>query len=624
MRGGPSTLTLVAGIAVLGVLAGALLVRETARPIDASRLVPVRRRAAQPAPGQVAAAAGARAAGASHTRGRVMVASRRAVRDLAAPVTFGSIVSHLFNKRPPPYRFREEVYEPRPRAAGLAGHAALGQAKLDEEEDEEFLEDPPEGWDADWPDQEVHLWSDQPPGSDDGGAGEVEIMDILMYDLPLFIFFMALLLYVEVTACLWRRGRDFLLATAAWRGNDEAFKAQCAKESQIMIYRPFVSWFAVLGLWLVVKDSIDVNSKCFFNWDCYFNLDCHVRILMPAEAECVFDIMLPAAVVTGVLICGVLAAVWGFTRPWASLVLLGTFITGVFAIWTVSLFACTLWVFCAVGFNYFYFGMLPYIEDPPEWCEDLGSLAFATNPSSGAVRDGDKAQHWKEDPDGPPQPSKSELETLRWFERVAYHIADFYHTHLRGLRVLWNGTVMRLVVLAIVGRRTRVFGQRHIKHLGSHDKVLVAGNHRTFFDFWVITVCGLWREAGVTLFSFYPVRLTFFYTDFFGALMNLGFSSFAMFPPIMNTPSDKDKVCVRACARARARGWRDGVCMWSVYVCMCVRVCACVRVCIICHIPYVSYIICHMSCIMCHVTYQRTRVCVCVCVSRLSYPPVTH
>ena len=34
----------------------------------------------------------------------------------------------------------------------------------------------------------------------------------------------ALLLYVEVTACLWRRGRDFLMATAAWRNNDEAFK----------------------------------------------------------------------------------------------------------------------------------------------------------------------------------------------------------------------------------------------------------------------------------------------------------------------------------------------------------------------------------------------------------------
>jgi len=134
-----------------------------------------------------------------------------------------------------------------------------------------------------------------------------------------------------------------------------------------------------------------------------------------------------------------------------------------------------------------------------------------------------------------------ELSQLLWFERVCYHIADFYHTHLRGLRVLWNGAVMRAVVLLIIGRRVRVFGEENVQHLGSHDKVLVASNHRTFFDFWIITVCGLWAKTGATLFSFYPVRSTWFYTHVAGLLMNMTFSSFAMFPPIMNTPSDKNK-----------------------------------------------------------------------------------
>jgi len=579
-------MTLLAATVVLGVLAGALLVKQTDRPIDASRLVSEKRWAsehgkASAADGKARALAGKGAAG-KHDRGRVMVASRRAIREIYAPVTFSGVVNRLFSKKPAAYQFQPEVYEPK---AGLARkakapRAKLGAAKLDEEDaveppaedppaeeppaEEPPAEEPPvdpldeeypEGWDDEWDNQEVHLWSDRPPGSDDDEAGDVEIMDIVMYDLPVFIFFMALLLYIEVTACLWRRGRDFLLATAAWRGNDEAFKTQCAKESQVMIYRPYISWFAVIGLWLVVKDSIDVYGKCFFNLECFLNLDCHVRILLPAEAECVFDIMLPAAVVTGVLICGVLAAIWGFTRPWASLVLIGTFFSGVFAIWTVSLFACTLWVLCAVGFNYFYFYMLPYIEDSPAWCEDLGSLAFATNPRTGAVRDGDKTQHWKEDPDGTLQPTKSELETLFWVERFAYHVADFYHTHLRGLRVIWNGVFMRGLVLGIVGRRTRVFGEEHIKHLGSHDKVLVAGNHRTYFDFWVITVCGLWAKAGVTLFSFYPVRSTWVYTNFGGMFMNMSFSSYAMFPPIMNTPSDKKNDDTRI--QEEANKWND-------------------------------------------------------------------
>jgi hypothetical protein len=533
MARAPSTLSLVFGTVILGILAGALLVKQTVKPIDTSRLVPVR-------DAQLGKAVGS----GSVPQGRVMVASRRAVREIYAPVTFSGVVKRLFSKTPPPYNFREEVYESV--QAKLSKKATLDESGAgsdaeseDPPEGDAGSEEPSEGWDEDWDIQEVHLWSDTPPGHDE--EGDVELQDILTYNLAGFVFFMAVLLYMEVSACLRRRQRDFLLATAAWRGNDTAFKAQCAKESQIMLYRPFVSWGAAIGIWSVVKSGMDVYGKCFFNWDCFFNFDCHLRILIPAEFECTFDVMLPAAVVTGVMICGVLAAVWVFTRPWASLVLLGTFVTGVFAIWTVSLFACTLWLFCAVGFNYFYFAMLLYKHEAPAWCEDLGSLSFASNPRSGAIRDGDKAQHWHENPDGTKHPSRSELSQLLWFERVCYHIADFYHTHLRGLRVLWNGAVMRAVVLLIIGRRVRVFGEENVQHLGSHDKVLVASNHRTFFDFWIITVCGLWAKTGATLFSFYPVRSTWFYTHVAGLLMNMTFSSFAMFPPIMNTPSDKNK-----------------------------------------------------------------------------------
>jgi hypothetical protein len=56
-------------------------------------------------------------------------------------------------------------------------------------------------------------------------------------------------------------------------------------------------------------------------------------------------------------------------------------------------------------------------------------------------------------------------------ERVSYHVADFFHTHLRGLRVLWNGLVMRSVVLLIMARRTRVFGEEHVKGEQSMLKV---------------------------------------------------------------------------------------------------------------------------------------------------------
>jgi len=40
------------------------------------------------------------------------------------------------------------------------------------------------------------------------------------------------------------------------------------------------------------------EPQCFWNWSCFFNLDCSIRILTPAIAECVVDVVIPSAVVT--------------------------------------------------------------------------------------------------------------------------------------------------------------------------------------------------------------------------------------------------------------------------------------------------------------------------------------
>lgn len=113
--------------------------------------------------------------------------------------------------------------------------------------------------------------------------------------------------------------------------------------------------------------------QCYWNWYCWMDLDCNLRILTPAVAECTLDVMIPACVFTSILVCGVLACVWCFTRPWSSLVLFGTFITGIYAISTTSLFVYALWVFTAIGFNYFYF----YVSVPPLLCS--ASLALLSS-----------------------------------------------------------------------------------------------------------------------------------------------------------------------------------------------------------------------------------------------------
>ena len=392
------------------------------------------------------------------------------------------------------------------------------------------------------------MWSDRALGLNAG-----DLVHANACYLSALLFFAIVVLRMEVSACLCRRQRDVTLATIDGsicpkikRKVTAVFKGRCAQESQRMRYRSYVLSFATLAIWLVLANSLDRGGTCFFI----------LGLPSPFRHECALDVMFPAAIFAGVMLCGILAAVWAIVRPRASLVLFATCATGVVAIQTASLSACAVWLLCALGFNHLFFAILPFLRDPPRWCEDLGSLAFATDPSSGAIRDGSKAQHW--DSNGSLRPSPSELGQLRRLEQVCFHVADFYQTRLRWLRVLWNGVMMRAMVLFLMGRRCRVFGAEHIAHLGSHDKVLVAGNHRTFFDFWIITVCGLWQASGAPLFSFYPVRATWFYTHTLGLVMNMLFSAVAMFPPILNTPSDKRSHELHTTdLRQRSHTWND-------------------------------------------------------------------
>jgi hypothetical protein len=54
------------------------------------------------------------------------------------------------------------------------------------------------------------------------------------------------------------------------------------------------------------------------------------------------------------------------------------------------------------------------------------------------------------------------------------------------------------------------------------------------------------------------VRATYFYSDARGALVNLLFSACAMFPPILNTPSDEARGDERRC-EAGVKWWNAGV-----------------------------------------------------------------
>mmetsp|Transcript_48571 Transcript_48571/g.152358 ORF Transcript_48571/g.152358 Transcript_48571/m.152358 type:complete len:675 (-) Transcript_48571:455-2479(-) len=527
-----STAVLLVSTIIFGVICGAFLVQQTIRPIRSSELTPSSpsRHGLSPA---------------SAKRGRPMVASRQAVHATNKKYTMHNVMKKLFSRAPASYKFRTEYYEESIKSAMPSLNETASASSENKTSDTMDL-------DLDL-DDNVAMWSAEPYKDEDG---DIELEDILFYDLPLFCLFLGILLYVEVTACLWRRGRDFLVNTSMWKESGSQARGQAAKESQLMIFRPYATWFAVIGLWLVIKSAIDVFGKCYWNWYCWMDLDCNLRILTPAVAECTLDVMIPACVFTSILVCGVLACVWCFTRPWSSLVLFGTFITGIYAISTTSLFVYALWVFTAIGFNYFYFYILPYVAESPSWCEDLGSLALS-NPPDCEMRDGDRQQNWEACAEPVEDPTREEMSVLSWTETAGWYVADFFQKNMRDWRILWNGLVMRCFVLLFCSQNIRVFGKENVQHIGSHDKVLLAANHRTFYDFFVITVSGIWANSGASFFSFYPVRSSFFYTNPGGILLNMIASAMAMIPPVLNTPSDKQKEATKPSTDAKR--WNDFV-----------------------------------------------------------------
>ena len=90
-----------------------------------------------------------------------------------------------------------------------------------------------------------------------------------------------------------------------------------------------------------------------------------------------------------------------------------------------------------------------------------------------------------------------------------------------------------------LSRRLTVKGMDNIKHLTPNDAVLIASNHRTFFDFFVIT----WINFDRTTLSrriFFPVRSNFFYDNFIGWFINFFMGGCAMFPPIFRDETKKE------------------------------------------------------------------------------------
>lgn len=91
------------------------------------------------------------------------------------------------------------------------------------------------------------------------------------------------------------------------------------------------------------------------------------------------------------------------------------------------------------------------------------------------------------------------------------------------------------LIRLLAAPRIHLLGLEHLAALEPGQSVLLAANHRSFFDFYVIMTY-YWKHARGCQRFYFPVRSGFWYDSFLGVVVNAVASSFSMFPPIFRSP----------------------------------------------------------------------------------------
>lgn len=132
------------------------------------------------------------------------------------------------------------------------------------------------------------------------------------------------------------------------------------------------------------------------------------------------------------------------------------------------------------------------------------------------------------------RPTPEQLAPLSRFERFAFGVADTMnrnpalkrgaHSFLRVVGETW--------VTNATDKLLHVQGESILRELHPDRGVFMIANHRSFFDFYVISAVTL-RSSDWVRGMYFPVRANFFYESVTGMAVNAVMSAMAMYPPVM-------------------------------------------------------------------------------------------
>lgn len=131
------------------------------------------------------------------------------------------------------------------------------------------------------------------------------------------------------------------------------------------------------------------------------------------------------------------------------------------------------------------------------------------------------------------EPSEEQLTQLSPFERRAFQLVDFVNRNEKTKKAsqAFLSTVGARWVYLCSRNLTHIIGLDNVRNLNPPRGLLLASNHRSFFDQYVIA-CYLYQTSRLLERTYFPVRADFFYQRPAGVFVSLVMSGLAMYPPI--------------------------------------------------------------------------------------------
>lgn len=142
---------------------------------------------------------------------------------------------------------------------------------------------------------------------------------------------------------------------------------------------------------------------------------------------------------------------------------------------------------------------------------------------------------------GPLVPSRDEMAALNAMERAGFRLAHRMNLGVwKRLMTFCQRHVGSLWIYLATYNLMNVYGIEHVENSDSTRPVILAANHRSFFDMYTVSSV-IFRRTRRPVKLFFPVRAKFFYDNPIGWFVNLVMGWFSMYPPFFREEREAKK-----------------------------------------------------------------------------------